>query len=633
MYHKLYRLYLDFDSNNKSPSGFITLRCPFHDDKKPSAGFSDKTGVFNCHSCGCVSTIDFLTKIANVEKEEAYRILDDFRRSEELIDFPDFKITGPPVTSVKFKELYKLSQVYFEAEEPIVQKYCESRGLTVQTLIDREVGLLPAHLTSWGRQVLVFPYLLSGEVVGLKYRDSNSNKHNEEGSYMTLWGVDRVEETENGTIVLVEGESDCLLAHQILSPLGLTVVGAPSARFESSWVREFEGINQLILVSHCDDAAQKMVTSAHSHMSGDVTHVELPWAKRQYGKDICDWVRTNSEQDFADLINGAVKRARNRMLTSKELVEFSGENDPWLIKGLLARRQAAVIVGQPKSYKTWLVLNLVKCLREEGSYFCDIPEFQSVVSDINVLFIEEEGNLGELKERAKMALNGSNWEKGLYWGHRLGIRLDDYNSVKRLERMIIKGDIDVLILDPMQKLHALDENDASDMGKVWMAISGLLNKFPKLSIVILMHSRKGGNVLDGWTAIRGSSRHAAEADLGIFVEKRAYGEAKGARVTIDGRSIPTVTPPDGKDYFKLFFEDGKLSMDTSQVFVSKHQALDLEIRSKGTWDLGECAMHFGTSTMTIRRWVEKLSHLTINRNSENRGSTIVCDFALIPKES
>lgn len=58
------------------PLRYNTYRCPFHDDKHPSAGIT-KTGKFHCFSCGWTGDqIDFVMKYENCDKKTAIKVID-----------------------------------------------------------------------------------------------------------------------------------------------------------------------------------------------------------------------------------------------------------------------------------------------------------------------------------------------------------------------------------------------------------------------------------------------------------------------------------------------------------------------------------------------------------------------------
>ena len=599
----LYAEYMPLINPEISDSGFVVCNCPFHDDRHASAGISITTGVFNCYRCGSFSPAHFIAEIAKVPIEEARQILEEYRITNDLVEKFDTFVKRAPRPTVRFDALYKKSQELMSPDLEIVRDYMERCGFTYETLQAMYIGYLPAEETSWGRESLVFPYLLEGRAVAIRYRDMLGNKGGEPACHFTLWNIDALE-GEHDVVILQEGETDGCTAFQAVEGR-FPVVSTPTATFQKEWAREFDTVRQVIMIPQDDDASTKMIEKARIALGPKLTVIQLPWKKREWGKDTNNWVGHRSYKDLANLIDAHVTPLFQRIMWGREMSIVAQEEQQWLIKGLIARRQAAVIAGQPKSMKTWLVLNMVRCLLEPGSHFCGIPELESAHGVNNILFIEEEGNLEELNSRAERVLDGTDWKNRTVWMHHLGVRLDIQDWGTKLEKIVKDYDIDLMVIDPFQRTHTADENDASAIGVVWGTLDRLLAIYPHLAIVVLHHFRKTGDISDTWNAFRGSSRIAAEADLGIFVEKRAKSEATGIRVKFDGRSIPDITTADGKDVFKLAFDEGIFCLDSGRTLMSNHQALVEEIREREKWTLKEAAQHFGVSVDTVRNWAKK----------------------------
>jgi len=154
---------------------------------------------------------------------------------------------------------------------------------------------------------------------------------------------------------------------------------------------------------------------------------------------------------------------------------------------------------------------------------------------LRTLFIEEEGELQNFSERCQLVLRGTGWEEQCVWLHHSGIRLDDQSWIEKLSDYITKYQPDVVFLDPFARTFGVDEDSSTEMGKVFRSLSYLMMKHRHISIVILHHTTKHSVIGQRWGCLRGSSKIGAEADLGIFCERRVHG--KGINVIIDGRDI------------------------------------------------------------------------------------------------
>lgn len=598
-------LYLPYFDDLKEPNdeGFIPCICPFHDDHKASAGIQSHNGVIHCFTCGSFSPAQAISKLADVTLSEAIDIVDRFRHEGNLQETHDTFTVKIPQPNQKLDDLATLSQSLFHPDLQIVKEYEASRGITFETLQQNGCGFLPGEKTKWGRDSLVFPYFVNGHCIAIRYRDFLSNKGGEP-SHFTLWQIDRLDEDPE-VVILCEGETDALRTYQTLKG-ELPVLSTPTATFKDEWKREFLGVKQVILIPQDDEASMKMIQKAYRVLGDKLTVAKLPWRKKEFGNDAVDWLRYHSEEEYREFILSFVTPLQKRILTGTELVEAADMSQDWMVENLLARRQICIIGGQPKSMKTWLALNLVRTLLQPGELFCGITSLQSLGATKKVLFIEEEGPLGELKSRAEKVLQGTSWQENTYWSHHRGFQWDSEGCVTEIEDLIQEKNIDLLIVDPFHRTYAVDENSASEMGTVWKRIFQLLTKFDQLSIVILHHFSKGGTIYERWASFRGSSRTAAEADLGIFIEKLPRSEGNGIRMLVDGRAIPILQPENGDEAFKLEFKDtGTFVPNLGKITISKWRALVAELEERDEWEVIEAAKYFEVTANTIHTWVAK----------------------------
>ncbi len=624
MYEKLYSQHLKLLTSSDD-SNFIRLNCPFttehkQGDKHASAGFDKHNGVFNCFVCGSMSPSKFFGKFLH-DEQEGQRLVEHFRGEEHLIEFVDTFTEKIYTISPQFEELAILAKQYMNSDESCIQTYMKSRQLDYNTLLHYNVGYLPAKFTNWKRDSIVFPYYLDDKVVGIRYRDCDCNKGGEKDCHFTLWGVDNLVNVTNNVAILVEGDTDNLRTYQALKNK-YVVVSTPTATFQKIWVREFEDIDQVIYIPQEDEASILMTKKVQQFLGDKVTIIPLPWKKREYGKDVCDWLRNRTDEDLCNLIESNIIKRYNKVMTGQDLRELAENEQQWIIKGLLAKRQACFIIGGPKVGKTWLAMNMIRCLLIPGECFCGIPELTSEIRNPKILFIEEEGNLTELKIRADKVLKGIKWESNTFWMHHLSMKLDNPSWVEKLIKTIKELKIDVMFIDPFQRTHNADENDSSAMGLVWNSIDRMLSIFPHLAVIIIHHTKKTGDISDGWNCVRGSSRLAAEADLGIFVDKLPKSHGIGIKMNIDGRSIIPITGSDNSNTINLSFQDGIYQMGTGKVFVEKPHSLSEEVKNRLEWGLLDAAVHYAVNPQTIKNWVTKCPDIAVIKNKIDNKSIL-----------
>ncbi len=626
----------------------------------------------------------FLQRYLNGENKslaECANIVDAFRRETGLISkdetFVNYRVDNP-----KWEKLVKQALTVWDGAEVVgsIIDYAETRGLTLETLKDAKVGWLPASKlghVKWddklgGHDALVFPYFSQGRVVGIRYRNAEGSKSGEAASQFCLWGLDDLDRSPSdprGDItcaIVVEGESDRLRMRQLVrarSELNhCEVVSTPTGTFKLEWKRDLEGIQRKILVPQSDFASQKLtdnflkayalrvggdggggwrpeLLAATAELNG-ATVYQLPWRRGEVGKDVCEWCVYHDEEDLALQVQVMSGDQSRRFMTGHEFGSVASGGRKFVIEHLLASRQVAIIGGQPKHKKTWLALNLIRSTIH-GEPFCGIPGFMGK-GGMKWLIVEEEGDAEELLERASnvLAHPDRDWRDYTFWAHHLGCRLDDPNWIDKLitkieEYGICDSGAGGVLLDPLQRMTIADENSSTEQGVVWNNIHKLTTKFPELVVVILHHFGKDKEASQGGLALRGSSRHWAEADLGIFIEKKMIKGNEVLKVGFDGRTLKgwgfgcdargyaiTFDVLGGKpapDLFDMYFEPGGLiKWDRVCVEIGAVRPVDDAITSaeeawahfvdimavRGTITIADAAKLLGVSATSMRRWVE-----------------------------
>ena len=134
---------------------------------------------------------------------------------------------------------------------------------------------------------------------------------------------------------------------------------------------------------------------------------------------------------------------------------------------------------------------------------------------------------------------------------------------------------------------------------------------------MLHHFSKNGTINDTWNALRGSSRIAASADLGIFLQNRESKEPVGVKFRLDGRTLKDLKAHDGGDIFKTIFSPttGRFKIDEGIVIVDKSQKLVDATRDNGPWKIEDAAKYINVTTVTVRNWIKKRpNELTVDND-------------------
>lgn len=177
-------------------------------------------------------------------------------------------------------------------------------------------------------------------------------------------------------------------------------------------------------------------------------------------------------------------------LINKELPDI-----PYWIDPILPKTGKLLIGGEAKIGKSWAMLEIVRSLATGNSPFN--WERISVPEPAKVLYVEQE--LGEhlLQPRLLDSFAGvlSDEELGriTYVSKDTNVVLSELDGMNYLEELIEKSGAQVVILDPMSKIHFYDENNATDMGRLFNFLDQIINNFRDkraLSLVLVHHYRK-----------------------------------------------------------------------------------------------------------------------------------------------
>lgn len=220
------------------------------------------------------------------------------------------------------------------------------------------------------------------------------------------------------------------------------------------------------------------------------------------------------------------------------IAEIPVEKQPqrWLVEPLWGASSVGVIGGAPKCLKTWLGLDLAlsvatgtACL---GKY--PVPEPGSVL-----VYLAEDA-LPVVRQRVE----GMARHRGIALPqveiHVITaptLRLDRDRDRRQLEETARRLRPRLLLLDPLVRLHALDENDAGEVAGLLAYLRGLQRQLD-LSVILVHHTRKNaaGGVPAGQT-LRGSG------DLHAFGDSNLYLRRTKDRLSLSGEHRAAPAPP------------------------------------------------------------------------------------------
>jgi len=193
------------------------------------------------------------------------------------------------------------------------------------------------------------------------------------------------------------------------------------------------------------------------------------------------------------------------------------KEDEWLIEDLWGQSAVGILGGHPKTMKTWLGLEMAVSVASDTP--C-LDRFPVVAPGPALIFLAEDA-LGQVRERIEGLCRDR--------GRRLEtldllvitepvLRLDDLVCRERLENTIVRHQPRLLLLDPLVRLHGLDENSSHDISRLLGHLRELERRHA-VSIVLVHHASKRRHAHPG-QSLRGSSDLHAWTDSTAILTRR-----------------------------------------------------------------------------------------------------------------
>jgi DNA primase len=138
------------------PDKHHQIKCPFHDDDKPSCKIYPETNTYHCFACGKTGdVIQFIQDKEGITKREAILRATALINNEKLTISNKIPMPARPVNN-NDKTLSELFTYFLQSIERSTnaQSYCTSRGLDYKTL---EIGYNSAEKWNKLKQCVIFP--------------------------------------------------------------------------------------------------------------------------------------------------------------------------------------------------------------------------------------------------------------------------------------------------------------------------------------------------------------------------------------------------------------------------------------------------------------------------------------------
>ena len=194
-------------------------------------------------------------------------------------------------------------------------------------------------------------------------------------------------------------------------------------------------------------------------------------------------------------------------------LEVQPPEPSWLIQDLWSQAAVGIIGGAPKCCKSWLGLDMA--LSVASATPC-LGCFRVPTPGPALVFLAED-SLAAVRARLQSLCTHRNLDirgLNLYVITAPSLRLDQGQDRQLLEAMLTRLKPRILLLDPLVRLHHLDENSAADISKLLGFLRDLQRAYDT-AIVLVHHASKKHRAQPG-QALRGSS------DLHAFGDSNAY---------------------------------------------------------------------------------------------------------------
>ena len=190
----------------------------------------------------------------------------------------------------------------------------------------------------------------------------------------------------------------------------------------------------------------------------------------------------------------------------------------WLVEGLWSEQAVGILGGEPKCCKSFLALDLAVSVASGAACLRRYPVRQTG----RVLLFPAEDSLAVVRRRlqgicAAAAVDFESLKVEVITAPVL--RLDTEADRNRLAATVESLQPVLLLLDPMIRLHRLDENDASQIALLLSFLRELQRRF-HLCVVLVHHARKDSNGSRPGQALRGSSELHGWGDSNLYMRRR-----------------------------------------------------------------------------------------------------------------
>lgn len=196
----------------------------------------------------------------------------------------------------------------------------------------------------------------------------------------------------------------------------------------------------------------------------------------------------------------------------------AGPQTQWLVEALWSDQAVGILGGEPKCCKSFLALDVAVSVASGAACLRRFPVRRSG----KVLLFPAEDSLAIVRQRlAGIASAAQVCFQSLPVEviTSPSLRLDTPADRQRLSNTVQNLQPILLILDPLIRLHRVDENDATQIATLLSYLRELQRQF-HLAVLLVHHARKDSNSSRPGQALRGSSELHGWGDSNLYMRRR-----------------------------------------------------------------------------------------------------------------
>ena len=199
-------------------------------------------------------------------------------------------------------------------------------------------------------------------------------------------------------------------------------------------------------------------------------------------------------------------------------LESRGPQTQWLVEDLWSDQAVGILGGEPKCCKSFLALDVAVSVASGTAALRQFP----VRRQGPVLLFPAEDSLAVVRQRLEGIAAAAQVPFASLPVHVITaptLRLDTATDRERLTQTVQAQQPILLILDPLIRLHRVDENDATQIATLLSYLRQIQRQF-RLAVIVVHHARKDSHGSRPGQALRGSSELHGWGDSNLYLRRQ-----------------------------------------------------------------------------------------------------------------